>query len=77
MSTKIAMLKKIADAVNDVATAHRNAPLPDRPVNTDNSSNTTYNEAVLATAAEGRRLYIGNLAYATNEAESVIAIVIP
>jgi len=27
------------------------------------------NEAVLASAAEGRRLYIGNLAYATTEAE--------
>ena len=26
-------------------------------------------EAVLASAAEGRRLYIGNLAYATTEAE--------
>jgi RNA recognition motif-containing protein len=28
-----------------------------------------HNEAVLASAAEGRRLYIGNLAYATTEAE--------
>ena len=27
------------------------------------------NDAVLASAAEGRRLYIGNLAYATTEAE--------
>jgi RNA recognition motif-containing protein len=27
------------------------------------------NEAVLASAAEGRRLYIGNLAYATTEGE--------
>ncbi|RJE16579.1 RNP domain protein, partial [Aspergillus sclerotialis] len=27
------------------------------------------NESVLASAAEGRRLYIGNLAYATTEAE--------
>ena len=27
------------------------------------------NEAVLASAAEGRRLYIGNLAYATTEEE--------
>lgn len=26
-------------------------------------------DAVLASAAEGRRLYIGNLAYATTEAE--------
>ena len=27
------------------------------------------NEAVIASAAEGRRLYIGNLAYATTEGE--------
>jgi RNA recognition motif-containing protein len=27
------------------------------------------NDAVLASAAEGRRLYIGNLAYATTEGE--------
>jgi len=27
------------------------------------------NEAVIAAAAEGRRLYIGNLAYATTEGE--------
>jgi RNA recognition motif-containing protein len=31
--------------------------------------NASTNEAVLASAAEGRRLYIGNLAYATTEAE--------
>lgn len=31
--------------------------------------NTAENEAVLASAAEGRRLYIGNLAYATTEGE--------
>jgi RNA recognition motif-containing protein len=31
--------------------------------------NTAENEAVLASAAEGRRLYIGNLAYATTEEE--------
>ena len=30
---------------------------------------TAQNDAVLASAAEGRRLYIGNLAYATTEAE--------
>ncbi|KAF2107201.1 hypothetical protein BDV96DRAFT_506742 [Lophiotrema nucula] len=32
-------------------------------------ANTAENEAVLASAAEGRRLYIGNLAYATTEGE--------
>jgi RNA recognition motif-containing protein len=31
--------------------------------------NAAENEAVLASAAEGRRLYIGNLAYATTEGE--------
>lgn len=42
----------------------------------DNTTETTgaqpaaaENEAVLASAAEGRRLYIGNLAYATTEGE--------
>lgn len=30
---------------------------------------TAENDAVLASAAEGRRLYIGNLAYATTEGE--------
>ena len=29
----------------------------------------TANDTVLASAAEGRRLYIGNLAYATTEGE--------
>jgi RNA recognition motif-containing protein len=39
---------------------------------TDNAgtqANAAENEAVLASAAEGRRLYIGNLAYATTEGE--------
>lgn len=31
--------------------------------------NASQNEAVIASAAEGRRLYIGNLAYATTEEE--------
>ena len=31
--------------------------------------NGTANDTVLASAAEGRRLYIGNLAYATTEGE--------
>lgn len=35
----------------------------DKPINAAN------NEAVIASAAEGRRLYIGNLAYATTEGE--------
>lgn len=35
----------------------------------DKPINAAQNEAVLASAAEGRRLYIGNLAYATTEGE--------
>lgn len=40
--------------------------------NTENASaqpTAAENEAVIASAAEGRRLYIGNLAYATTEEE--------
>ena len=35
----------------------------------DKPINASHNEAVIQSAAEGRRLYIGNLAYATTEAE--------
>jgi RNA recognition motif-containing protein len=35
----------------------------------DKTSTTAQDEAVIASAAEGRRLYIGNLAYATTEGE--------
>ena len=35
----------------------------------DKPINASENEAVIASAAEGRRLYIGNLAYATTEGE--------
>ena len=35
----------------------------------DTPINASQNEAVIASAAEGRRLYIGNLAYATTEGE--------
>ena len=49
------------------------AQLADTSLNTtDNAGaqpNAAENEAVLASAAEGRRLYIGNLAYATTEGE--------
>lgn len=31
--------------------------------------NASHNDAVIQSAAEGRRLYIGNLAYATTEGE--------
>lgn len=35
----------------------------------DMPSNSSQNDAVTQSAAEGRRLYIGNLAYATTEGE--------
>ena len=61
-----ATVEKIADAaaaaVNDVTNALANTSISDK---NDKSAN----DAVLASAAEGRRLYIGNLAYATTEGE--------
>ena len=47
-------------AVNDAANTLANTTLNDKAA---------ANEAASASAAEGRRLYIGNLAYATNEGE--------
>lgn len=46
--------------VNDVTNALSNSTISDKAA---------ANEAASASAAEGRRLYIGNLAYATNEGE--------
>ncbi|KAL9610846.1 MAG: hypothetical protein Q9167_004486 [Letrouitia subvulpina] len=45
------------------------APTGDNNVTGGQPINAAENEAVIASAAEGRRLYIGNLAYATSEAE--------
>ncbi|KAH8894080.1 RNA-binding domain-containing protein, partial [Thozetella sp. PMI_491] len=60
-----ATVEKVADAaanaVNDAANALANTSITDK--------NDKANDAVLASAAEGRRLYIGNLAYATTEGE--------
>ncbi|KAH7117820.1 hypothetical protein B0J11DRAFT_536791 [Dendryphion nanum] len=59
-------------ATTDSVTAQlATTSLSDNP-QTDNAGaqpTTAENEAVLASAAEGRRLYIGNLAYATTEGE--------
>ncbi|KAK4165217.1 hypothetical protein QBC43DRAFT_333785 [Cladorrhinum sp. PSN259] len=61
-----AIVEKVADvattAVNEVTNTLANTTLTDK---TDKSNS----DAVLASAAEGRRLYIGNLAYATTEGE--------
>ena len=43
------------------------APTGDNNVTGGQPINAAENEAVIASAAEGRRLYIGNLAYATSE----------
>ncbi|KAI0014473.1 RNA-binding domain-containing protein [Xylariaceae sp. FL0662B] len=54
-------VEKVADAaVNDVTNALSNTSITGKDENKD---------AVHASAAEGRRLYIGNLAYATTEGE--------
>ena len=48
------------------------APIASEGANTATGGepiNAAENEAVIAAAAEGRRLYIGNLAYATSEGE--------
>jgi RNA recognition motif-containing protein len=51
----------MSTAVDNLADNLKNASLED--------TSAANNDAVLASAAEGRRLYIGNLAYATTEAE--------
>jgi len=56
-----AVIAKVTDAVKDVTNTLTNTSI------TDNTA--ANNDAVLASAAEGRRLYIGNLAYATTEGE--------
>jgi RNA recognition motif-containing protein len=63
MSTTV---EKVSDAVNDVTAALGNTTISDKPADTEKAAQ---NDAVLASAAEGRRLYIGNLAYATTEGE--------
>ncbi|KIX97990.1 uncharacterized protein Z520_06069 [Fonsecaea multimorphosa CBS 102226] len=51
----------MSSAVDNLAENLKNASIED--------TSAANNESVLASAAEGRRLYIGNLAYATTEAE--------
>jgi RNA recognition motif-containing protein len=60
------VVEKVADAataaVNEVTNTLANTNLAGKAADANN-------DAVLASAAEGRRLYIGNLAYATTEGE--------
>lgn len=51
----------MSSAVDNLADNLANASIQD--------PNSTGQDTVLASAAEGRRLYIGNLAYATTEGE--------
>jgi RNA recognition motif-containing protein len=52
----------MSTAVDNLADNLKNASVED-------PSATATQEAISASASEGRRLYIGNLAYATTEAE--------
>lgn len=64
------IVEKVSDAVNDVTAALGNTSISDKPADaTTTGDKSAANDAVLASAAEGRRLYIGNLAYATTEGE--------
>lgn len=64
-----AIVEKAADAatntINDVTNALANTSITGKAADDKSAAN----DAVLASAAEGRRLYIGNLAYATTEGE--------
>ncbi|KAF2180732.1 RNA-binding domain-containing protein [Zopfia rhizophila CBS 207.26] len=55
--------------VESVTAQMANTTLNDTTENAGEKTNAAENEAVIASAAEGRRLYIGNLAYATTEGE--------
>lgn len=59
-----AIAEKATDAVADVANALSNVSITKSA-----DDKAAANEAASASAAEGRRLYIGNLAYATTEGE--------
>ncbi|KAH8601802.1 hypothetical protein B0O99DRAFT_607502 [Bisporella sp. PMI_857] len=63
------IVEKVTDAVNDVTAKLGNSTISDSKPADDKAAKDAQNEAVLASAAEGRRLYIGNLAYATTEGE--------
>lgn len=67
MSAVVEKVTDVASAtVNEITNTLANTSLTGKADNADKSAS---NDAVLASAAEGRRLYIGNLAYATTEGE--------
>lgn len=60
------------DSITENLAATSIAPLANTGANNITGGepiNASENEAVIASAAEGRRLYIGNLAYATTEGD--------
>lgn len=57
------------DTVADTLANTHIAPVGANNVTGGEPINAAENEAVIASAAEGRRLYIGNLAYATTEGD--------
>lgn len=57
------------DALADNLAATTIAPVEGAGNPSSQPINAAENEAVIAAAAEGRRLYIGNLAYATTEGD--------
>ena len=71
MSTPIDSLTAAVGKVQVADPAHHDATSTTTPAPSAEHKpiNAATNEAVLASAAEGRRLYIGNLAYATTETE--------
>lgn len=68
-----ATVEKVTDAasaaVNEITNTLANTSLPGTGKTDAAADKSASNDAVLASAAEGRRLYIGNLAYATTEGE--------
>lgn len=61
-------------AVDNITDSMASAHINDSSAAANNTTggeatNASQNEAVIASAAEGRRLYIGNLAYATTEGD--------
>ncbi|RKF75686.1 Single-stranded TG1-3 DNA-binding protein [Golovinomyces cichoracearum] len=64
------IVEKASDAIKDITAALDATSISEnRPAETDQVTKDPQKEAVIASAAEGRRLYIGNLAYATTEDE--------
>jgi RNA recognition motif-containing protein len=68
MSVEAATAQMANTTINDTSSS-ANAEGASVGAGADKPINASQNEAVIASAAEGRRLYIGNLAYATTEGE--------